>query len=281
MSVHYPYLEPPVPRAFAHRGWHVGELADYENSLPAFRRAAREGYRHIETDVQVTADGVVVVHHDDNLDRTTDRSGIISELKWSEVRRARIGGTEPVSRLEDVLEELPEALFNIDVKTDLAVEPFVRVINKIGAIDRVAAASFSARRLGRIRKLGGPRLVMGMGPVSAGVLWANGKVPFVPLGLLARGAMAQVPLRYGHLGVVDAAFVRMAHRIGAEVHVWTVDDPTQMRALLDMGVDGIVTDRPDTLREVLRERDAWHEVSSGRSLAKPPATSSDRDVPSP
>lgn len=281
MSVHYPYLEPPVPRAFAHRGWHVGELADFENSLPAFRRAAQEGYRHIETDVQVTADGVVVVHHDNTLDRTTDRSGIISELKWSEVRRARIAGKEPVSRLEDVLEELPDALFNVDVKTDQAVEPFVRVINRTGAISRVAAASFSARRLARIRKLGGPQLVLAMGPVSAGVVWANCKVPFAPLGFLARGAMAQVPLRYGRLGVVDETFVRMAHRIGAEVHVWTVDEAAQMRALLDMGVDGIVTDRPDTLREVLRERGAWHGLSPGPSPAKPPATSSDRDAPSP
>ncbi|MQA64074.1 MAG: glycerophosphodiester phosphodiesterase [Actinophytocola sp.] len=260
MTSRYSYLATPLPRAFAHRGWHIDDLDGFENSLPAFRRAAHEGYLHLETDVQVTSDGVVVVHHDAGLDRTTDRHGMITSLPWSEVRRARIAGTEPISRLEDVLEELPEARFNIDVKCDAAVEPFIEVIQRTNAIDRIAAASFSARRLGRIRKLGGPKLVMAMGPLSAGVIWLNGRVPRIPLGRLAQGAMAQVPIRYGQLPVVNEAFVAAAHRMGVEVHVWTVDEADQMRSLLDMGVDGIVTDRPDVLRDVLRARDAWSAV---------------------
>lgn len=267
------YLASPKPRAFAHRGWHIGELAGLENSLAAFRRAFREGYLHIETDVHATSDGVVVVSHDQTLDRTTDRGGEIRRLPWSEVKRARIGGREFVSRLEEVFEELPDARFNVDVKSDDAVEPVIRAIRRVGAFDRVALASFSARRLNRLRRLGGPRLAMAMGPVSAGVVWANSKLPFVSLRALTRGMMAQVPSRYWGLAVVGAAFVQAAHRIGAEVHVWTVDDAMQMRALLDMGVDGIVTDRPDTLRDVLRERGAWPGLSAEPSPSTPPATS--------
>jgi glycerophosphoryl diester phosphodiesterase len=268
-----------MPRAFAHRGWHIGELAGLENSLAAFRRAADEGYQHIETDVHATADGVVVAHHDGTLDRTTDRAGAIHTLPWSQVARARIGGREPVSRIEEVFEELPGVRFNIDVKSDDAVEPMVRAIERTGAFDRVALASFSARRLARIRRLAGPRLAMAMGPISAGLVWFNGRLPFLPahpMKALTRGVMAQVPQRQGWIELVSAAYVRAAHRLGAEVHVWTVDAAEQMHALFDIGVDGIVTDRPDTLRDVLRERGAWpggSGFSAGPSPSMRPSTS--------
>jgi glycerophosphoryl diester phosphodiesterase len=121
----------------------------------------------------------------------------------------------------------------------------------------VAAASFSDARLARIRKLAGPKLVTAMGPRSVAVMWANGFLPLVSLRALSRGAMAQVPVRQGRLKVVDRAFLRQATRVGFEVHTWTVDDPAEMRMLLDLGVHGIVTDRPDLLREVLRERGTW------------------------
>ncbi len=254
----HPYLATPSPRAFAHRGWHLGELAHLENSLPAFQRAHAEGYRYLETDVHATSDGVVVVHHDDLLDRTTDRTGPIAEQTWAQVRRAKIGGTAPISRLEDLLEELPDAAFNIDVKSDSAVEPFLRTIERTGAYQRIAAASFSDARLARIRKLAGPRLLTSMGPRSAAVLWANGWLPFLKLGFLSRGAMAQVPVRQGLLTIVDQAFLRAAGRAGVEVHTWTINAVEQMRRLLDLGVHGIVTDRPDLLRDVLIERGAWH-----------------------
>lgn len=262
MAAQHTYLSTPLPRAFAHRGWHIGDLDGLENSLSAFQRAGAEGFCYVETDVRVTSDGVVVVHHDETLDRTTDRSGTISSLPWSEVRKAKIAGKESISRLEDVLEELPHVRFNIDVKIDAAVVPFARLLEKTQAFPRVAAASFSAARLGRIRKLCGPRLAMAMGPLSSGVVWSNCRLPFMRLKFLARGVMAQVPIRYGRLTVVDEAFVRTAHRFGVEVHVWTVDDAQEMRQLLDLGVDGIVTDRPDTLRQVLLERGAWPDAAN-------------------
>ena len=255
----HPYLAGPYPRAFAHRGWHVGDLAGMENSLSAFRRAVAEGYRYVETDVQATSDGVVVVQHDAGLDRTTDGRGLVSALPWSVVSGALVGGREPVARLDAVLEELPGALFNIDVKSDAAVEPVVATLRRCGAFGRVCLASFSDARLARLRRLGGPGVLTSMGPRSVLGLWLGGRLRGLPVGRVVVGGMAQVPVRYGWLRVVTPSLLVSARRLGREVHVWTVDDEWRMRALLDVGVDGLVTDRPDVLRSVLRSRGVWPE----------------------
>ncbi|RDI32073.1 glycerophosphodiester phosphodiesterase [Lentzea flaviverrucosa] len=251
----HPYLTGPRPRAFAHRGWHVDDLTGMENSLSSFRRAVQEGYRYIETDVHATSDGHVVVHHDQTLDRTTDAQGVVSALPWTEVQHARVGGREPIARLADVLEELPDTFFNIDVKSENAVEPIITLLRKAGSLHRVCLASFSDNRLARLRKLAGPGLLTSMGPRSAGALWAAGRIPLA--GLAVRGQVAQVPVSQGRLQIVDRRFVQAAHRRSLEVHVWTVDDEADMRTLLDLGVDGLVTDRPDVLREVLQSRNSW------------------------
>ncbi|WP_020673456.1 glycerophosphodiester phosphodiesterase family protein [Amycolatopsis nigrescens] len=258
MLTSHPYLDDPLPRAFAHRGWHLDELDGMENSLSAFRRASAEGYRYLETDVHATSDGVVVVHHDALLDRTTDGSGPIARRPWAQVRRAKVGGVEPLCRLEDLLEEVPEGRFNVDVKSDAAVVPFLRVLERTKSYQRVAAAAFSDSRLARLRRLAGPKLLTSLGPRSAAVLWANGWMPWLRLGFLSRGAMAQVPVKQGLLTVVDSSFLRSAARAGIEVHTWTINEAAEMRRLLDLGVRGIVTDRPDLLRDVLIERSAWH-----------------------
>jgi len=257
VATDHPYLACPLPRAFAHRGWHIDDLDGMENSMSAFRRAVAEGFRYVETDVQATSDGVVVVHHDTTLDRTTDTSGPVREQTWAQVSKARINGLDTVSRLEDVLEEMPEVSFNVDIKCDAAVEPFVRIVERFGAFDRVAAAAFSDARLARIRKLAGPKLMTSLGPRSIAVLWGSGWVPWVRLGRLSRGGMAQVPVRQGAVTVVDRAFLRSANRAGVEVHVWTVDEAPLMRKLLDLGVHGLISDRPDVLRDVLVERGEW------------------------
>lgn len=251
----HPYLAGPHPRAFAHRGWHVDDLDGMENSLSSFRRAVQEGYRYIETDVHATLDGEVVVHHDITLDRTTDGTGRVCDLPWTEVQHARIGGREPIARLADVLEELPDTFFNIDVKAENAVEPVLALLRKAKALHRVCLASFSDHRLSRLRRRGGPQLLTSMGPRSAGALWAACRIPFARFAV--RGQVAQVPRSRGKLTVVDRRFVTAAHRRDLEVHVWTINEEADMRALLDLGVDGLVTDRPDVLREVLRSRGTW------------------------
>lgn len=250
-----PFLLGPRPRAYAHRGWHLGDLTGMENSLAALRRAVQEGYRYLETDVHTTADGVPVVLHDPTLDRTTDGTGTVSRLPWDRVRRARIGGREPVCSLVQLLEELPGALLNIDVKVDAAVEPVLAVLRRTGAWDRVCLASFSDARLTRLRRSAGPELLTSMGTASVAALRVRSVLPWAPLPIRAR--IAQVPPRRGRVPVVDAALLAYARRRGIEVHVWTVDRADEMAALLDAGVDGIVTDRPDVLRAVLLRRGGW------------------------
>lgn len=252
----HPYLCGPYPRAYAHRGWHLGELAGMENSLSALRRAVAEGYRYLETDVRATRDGVLVVQHDPTLQRTTDRTGTVSELDWAQVRGARIGGREPVCRLEDLFEELPRTLLNIDVKADTAVEPVLRLLERTGAWDRVCLASFSEVRLQRLRRAAGARLLTSMGTASAAALRLRSALPWLPAPPV-RGTLAQLPRHRWRLRVVDPALIRCAHRLGREVHVWTIDRPDEMMELLDLGVDGLVTDRPDLLRDVLTRRACW------------------------
>ncbi|MFG2818536.1 glycerophosphodiester phosphodiesterase [Kitasatospora sp. NPDC048365] len=258
----HPFLDHPGPLAFAHRG---GDLGRPENSLAAFEAAVALGYRYLETDVHATADGVLVAFHDSRLDRVTDRTGAVADLPWQAVRQARIGGTEPVPLLEDLLGAFPDARFNIDVKAAPAVAPLVEAVRRTAAWDRVCVGGFSDRRLAAVRAAAGPRLATSLGPREVARLRlrslagpAAGRAPFA-------GICAQVPERQWGVPVVDRSFVRTAHRLGLQVHVWTVDDPTRIRALLDLGVDGIMADRIDVLRDVLGERGCWTDGSTGSS----------------
>lgn len=227
-----------------------------ENSLSAFRRAASEGYHYLETDVHATSDEVVVVHHDPVLDRTTDSSGAVAALPWRTVQQARIGGREPIARLDELLEELPDALLNIDVKAESAIDPLIATLRRTNSFHRVCVASFSEGRLTRVRKRAGDALLTSMGIRAIARLWASARMPTA----LFRGRyqrIAQVPVRHGRVTVVDRKLITAARQRGIEVHVWTVDDPAQMHELLDLGVDGLMTDRPDVLKQVLTERGGW------------------------
>jgi glycerophosphoryl diester phosphodiesterase len=257
IPVRHPFLDGPFPRAFAHRGWHLDELAGMENSLAAFRRAVEEGYRYLETDVRATRDGVVVVMHDTTLNRTTDRPGEIERLGWKVVRTARVNGREPVCRLADLLEELPDALLNIDVKADSAVTPVLELLRRTSGWHRVCLASFSESRLRRLRAVAGPQLLTSMGTASAAALRLRSVCPLPLRTAPIQGTLAQLPVRWYGIPVMDRALVGYAHRLGVEVHAWTVDRAAEMHALLDLGVDGLVTDRPDILRDVLRTRLVW------------------------
>lgn len=253
----HPYLAGPYPRAFVHRGWQLGELSGMENTLAAFRRALEEGFRYLEIDVHATSDDVVVVLHDPTLDRTTDARGAVAAQSFSRVRASLVADREPVPTLRTVLEELPDALLNIDVKADSAVWPTLRLLAEADAWDRVCLASFSDARLLWLRRAGGPKLLTSLGPRDAVALRTRAWLPRLCGGLPAGGELAQLPRYRGRLTVVDEPLVCAAHAAGKEVHVWTVNEAREMAELLDLGVDGLVTDRPDLLREVLAARGQW------------------------
>ena len=245
----HPYLEWAGPIPFAHRG---GASDAPENTLPAFEQAVRLGYRYLETDVHVTADGVVVAFHDDDLSRTCGRPGRISALPWSDVSTARVEGTEPIPRLSDLVEAFPEARLNIDCKSAAAVGPLADEVTRLGILDRVCLASFSDARIRALRRRLGDGLCTSMATRELAVLWATGII-------LGPAVAAQVPVRHGRVVVVTKRFIRRAHRRNVKVHVWTIDDPAEMHRLLDLGVDGIITDRPTVLKDVFLERGLWHQ----------------------
>ena len=257
----HPYLDGPYPRAYAHRGWHTG--GGLENTLAGFVRAVDEGFGYLELDVHATTDGVAVVHHDATLDRTTDGSGRLAALHSRALAGVRVGGREPIPLLEEVLTALPGTRVTVELKSAAAVDVVLALLERLDAWPRVCLGGFDERWLARARRLGGPRLCTSMGQAAALGLRSRAWVDALP-GPLSRlpalpfaGQLAQLPRRLGRLTVVDGRLVTTAHAAGREVHVWTVDDPAEMAELLDMGVDGLLSDRPDLLREVLRSRDAW------------------------
>jgi glycerophosphoryl diester phosphodiesterase len=256
-TARHPFLDHDGPLAFVHRGG-AGEAQ--ENSWAAFQRAVDLGYRYAETDVQATADGVLLAFHDRSLDRVTDRTGRIDQLPYVEVAQARIGGTEPIPLLEDLLTAFPDVRFNIDAKHPATLRPLVDVLTRTRTLDRVCLASFSDRRLRWLRTALGPAVCTALGPREVGRLkLASRTGPLAGLlpDLPPTALCVQVPEGPGPLPLVDRRFVDTAHGRGLAVHVWTVDDATAMDRLLDLGVDGIMTDRPEVLREVLLRRGQW------------------------
>ena len=245
------FLDHPGPLAFAHRGG-AGDWP--ENTMPAFEHAVALGYRYVETDVHTTADGVLVAFHDDRLDRVTDRTGAIADLTWREVAAAVVGGSERIPLLEDILGSFPQVRVNIDPKADRAVEPLAEVILRTGSVDRVCVGAFSDARLERLRTLVGDRLCSSLGPRGTAALIAASRG--VPTGQLS-AACAQVPVAAKGVPVTTPKLVAEAHDRGMQVHVWTIDEPWEMHRLLDLGVDGLITDRTDVLKDVLVSRGQW------------------------
>lgn len=247
----HPFLDHPRPLAIAHRG---GSLEAEENTLPAFARAAALGYSHVETDVHLTRDGVVVIHHDPTLLRMTGDARAIADLTWREVRQVHTPGGAGIPRLSDLLEEHPGLFVNIEPKSDAVVEPLAEVIRRMGALERVGIGSFDPRRIARLRHLLGAGLCWSPSLRGVAGVWLHGWHLPVRSGAFA---VVQVPAFFRGLAVVTPRFVRAAHRGGVQVQVWTVDDAAEMNRLLDLGVDGLMTDRPSLLREVLLTRGQW------------------------
>ncbi|MFZ9912541.1 MAG: glycerophosphodiester phosphodiesterase [Ilumatobacteraceae bacterium] len=255
MNVTHPFLDGPRPIAFAHQG---GASEHPENTLPAFAHAYRLGYRYMETDVHASSDGVLFAFHDPDLQRTCGRPGVIREMTAVEVESARVADREPIPRLDELLASWPEARFNIDCKSDHALPHLLARLDAGDVFDRVCIGSFSDARLDAVRRRYGTKVCTSMGPRDVAKVrlgtWARRSVRF-------RGEVtplaAQVPVRQGPLPIVTPSFVDGAHAAGLQVHVWTIDDPDEMTRLLDLGVDGIMTDRVTTLRDVIQSRGQW------------------------
>jgi glycerophosphoryl diester phosphodiesterase len=245
------FLEGSAVAAFAHRG---GALEGAENTLEAFQHAVDLGYRYIETDVQVTADGVVVIFHDDILDRVTDLKGQVSERTWDEISHAKVHGKGGIPRLEDALRAWPEVRFNIDAKTDQVAAPLCRIA-RADRLERLCLASDSDKRIAFIRE------ELGAAVCTAGATWETAAF-LIPIlaGLKPRPTAAhcfQVPPKAYGIPAASPRQLSRAQEEGKAVHIWTIDEEAEMERLLDLGVQGIMTDRPALLKEVLARRNLW------------------------
>jgi glycerophosphoryl diester phosphodiesterase len=254
----YSYFDAPF-LAFAHRGGATYPPNQHrENTEHAFDQAVALGYRYLETDVHASADGVLLAFHDNRLDRVTDRQGLISQLSYAEISEARIGGHDPIPRLADLLLRYPQARFNIDAKSDAAVDLLANTIAEFEAYDRVCISSFSPARLHRLRRLLGTRVASAAS--ARGIAW-NRFAPALTRLINTPAVALQMPMEHDLFGrrfrVLTPALVAAVHRAGKQIHIWTVDDSESMTQLIDAGVDGIFTDRVDTLKAVLEQRGLW------------------------
>lgn len=251
----HPFLDAPLPLAIAHRG---GASDGTENTLASFGRAVDLGYRCLETDVRVTADGELVVFHDRTVERVAGVKGQVRDLTWHELSQLRIGGQQPVPRFDELLKAFPDTRLLVDPKCDDAVEPLIACLADHDAVDRVCVGSFSDRRLARIRTAFGPAVCTSMGPREVLRLRLASWRQWTSPPRAAGANCVQIPVRYGPVVLAEPRCIAYAHARGLQVHVWTVNDRATMARMLDLGVDGLITDEITVLRDLLVERGAWH-----------------------
>ena len=269
------FLDAPGPLAFAHRG---GAAHAPENSWRAFEHAVGLGYRYLETDLQATADGVLVAFHDKTLTRVCGQEGQVRRLTRAELSAARIDGTEPIPVLEDLLAAWPDVRFNLDVKDVPAIAPLPEVLHRTNAWDRVCVVSFSASRLRATRRALGRPVCMAASPLGTAAVrfggprsrrnrtgpGRQGQGPVAPLGQQSQWPLTEWLTRSGvrcvqvPVSMATPSFIGRSHALGLQVHAWTVNDQPSMQRLLDLGVDGIMTDETVALRELLTARGQWH-----------------------
>jgi glycerophosphoryl diester phosphodiesterase len=243
------YQDAPGPLAIAHRG---GAGLAAENTLEAFRRSYDLGIRYLETDIRQTADGRLVAFHDARLNRVTEAAGPLRSRTLGEIGGLSVLGGGPVLALDDLIDAFPDACFTLDVKDPAVIEPLAGLLHDRRMVPQVCVAAARGRWLTRLRSLGGPDL-------GTALSWRDlAHLASRPRGRYGQAGFAHIPLRLGRVKVFRDDLVARAHDAGVRAIVWTVNDPDTMHRLLDSEVDGIITDRPDLLREVLVARGQWH-----------------------
>ncbi len=252
------YFSVERPIRFAHRG---SRILWPENTMPAFAGAVEDlGYHYIEIDVRLTADGIPVVFHDATLERTTDAEGNIADRTLADLADVDAayhfdpehdyplrGTGVGISTLEELYRTWPDVRLNIDLKAPGEEWVVAEVIRSADAEHRTLIGGFNDRRIARFRRITGGRVVVSAGPTASLSMYAASRI-----GRTVRGGFQAYQLPFNYRGMkVDRKLIDAVHRSGAHLHLWTVNEPTDMKRFIDMGVDGIITDRPDLLNEVL------------------------------
>lgn len=262
------YFGSPLPRIFGHRG--AAGVAP-ENTLPSFAVAKTLGVSYLELDVHATRDDVVVVLHDPTLDRTTNETGPVCERTWDQVskldagyRYTSDGHSFPyrgqgvrIPTLESVLQRFPACCFNVEIKQENPpiVEQVFDILHRTRTVDRTLLAAEHHAIMARIRAVGRGSVATSMSALEVadfmGRLGANNWQGYETV---ARAA--QVPCAFGGIDLVTRESIDALHRLGCEVHVWTINDPDEIERLLDLGVDGIISDFPGLVLQAAERRSA-------------------------
>ncbi len=259
----FAFLPDDTPFGLAHRG---GDEVATENTVAAFEHAHSLGYTHVETDVHLTADGVLVAVHDADLERVAGTPGSIADRSWSELRKIDLGAGERIPTMASLFEMFPDTNFNIEPKSNASLEPLINLIRDQRVLDRVCIGSFSDSKVMRAKAALGPELCTSPGPRHMTALWAASKAGRALSSLRSSGFVSriadqhgclQIPRTFGGLRVLDTHLVELAHDLGLQVHVWTINDADEMHDLLDAGVDAVMTDKLTVLRNVLESRGEW------------------------
>lgn len=249
----HPFYDSDRPLALAHQG---GAAEETGNSTGAFANATGLGYRYLDIDLQSTSDGVLVAFHDDNMKELTGLDSAVADRTWAELSDLTLANGEPLARFDDLLEAHAEAFWNIEVKNDEAVDPVVTMIRERNLDQRVCLNTFWDWRMYRVRRAA-QELEPAYSTPIVSTLWlkATSYLPWLPYRTSADAT--QAPTRDRGIPVLDERFVKRAHQVDLKVLVWTINESQEMRRLLDIGVDGILSDKPTVLKAVLEERGQW------------------------
>ncbi len=247
----FSYLTHEGVLAFAHRG---GMDAAPENTVAAFSHAVGLGFRYLETDVHASADGILYAFHDPDLSRLVGTPQTISSLTAAEIDTLRIPGGHGIPRMEVLLEQFPTARFNIDAKAQTACAPLVALIEKTQCHDRICIGSFDEKRIRLICQSLSRPVCHSVGMRGAARFWFGGALR-LPQRFSA--SCVQFPVARHGFRFLSRQKIAYAHRLGLQVHAWTINDESLMHDLLDIGVDGIMTDACAVLKKVLIERNLW------------------------
>ena len=240
------YLDYDGLKVLAHRG---GAEESYENTTESFEYSQLLGCEFIETDVQVSSDGIPYIFHDDDLKRILNKPVRFDSLSSNEIDDLSIFNSCKIPKLSDTLLRFPNLCFQIDFKTDEVVMPALDVINDMNVFDRVCIASFSSKRLQNVRSLY-PDLCISMGPnevfktLVASLNLFKGEIP---------GDCLQIPMSYYGIKIVSKRFVDFVHSRGLKIMIWTINDIKTFKYLINLGVDGIITDKPKLLFQTIEE----------------------------
>ena len=237
--------------AFAHRG---GNEFAPENSFKAFESAVNIGYKYLETDVHLTKDGFLIAFHDDSLDRVTNKSGLIRDLTLKEIKKAKIGGSEEIPLLSELLISFPNCFFNIDCKVDETVLPLINLLKNSEFLNRVCIGSFSQKRINFIRSSLGNDIKTSMGPAE---VILSKFLSFTSIGYNFKSSYTSIPIRRYGVNLLDKRNINYLKSNNQKVIAWTINEEDQMKKLINMGVNGIMTDNLSLLKRVLIEESLW------------------------